>query len=111
MDELCIKLKELEGGSSYNEKEESKKSPDEPKTNLEALTPHDRTLRYYAAFPALQSVPIKKSPAQKDKNFANSNNNKNYGINLHNKNNSARNRKTKMSIVSINIFLYFSNFI
>lgn len=98
---MCIKLKELEGGSSYNEKEESKKSRDESKTNLETLTPRDRALRYYAAFPALQSVPIKKTPAQKDKNFANSNNNKNYGVNLNNKNNSARNKKTKMSIVSI----------
>lgn len=99
VDELCIKLKELEGGSSYNEREESK-SRDEPKTNLEALTPRDKALRYYAAFPALQSVSIKKTSAQKDRNFANSNNNKNHGINLHNKNNSARNKKTKMSIVS-----------
>lgn len=100
VDELCIKLKELEGGSSRNEKEESKKSSDEPKTNLEALTPRDRALRYYAAFPALQSVSIKKSSPQK--NFANSNNNKNNGISLHNnKNNSARNKKTKMSLVSI----------
>ncbi|CAL1688318.1 unnamed protein product [Lasius platythorax] len=97
VDELCIKLKELEGGSSRNEKEESKKSSDEPKTNLEALTPRDRALRYYAAFPALQSVSIKKSSPQK--NFANSNNNKNNGISLHNnKNNSARNKKTKMSL-------------
>lgn len=98
VDELCIKLKELEGGSSYNEKEDSMKSCDEPETNLEALTPRDRALRYYAAFPALQSVSIKKTPAQKDRNFANSNNNKTYGINLHNKNNSSRNKKTKMSI-------------
>lgn len=109
VDELCIKLKELEGGSSYDETEEFKKSHDEPKTNLEALTPRDRALRYYAAFPALQSVSIKKTPAQKDRNFANSNNNKNYGINLHNKNNSARNKKTKMSIVSK--FFYFLNFV
>lgn len=94
VDELCIKLKELEGGSSRNEKEESKNSNDEPKTNLEALTPRDRALRYYAAFPALQSVSIKKSP---QKNFA-----KSIGITFYNnKNNSARNKKTKMSVVSI----------
>ncbi|XP_011861591.1 PREDICTED: uncharacterized protein LOC105558500 [Vollenhovia emeryi] len=95
VDELCVKLKELEGGSSYDEQEESMKTCDEPETNLEALTPRDRALRYYAAFPALQS--IKKSTAQKDRNLANSNN-KNYGINLHNKNNSVRNKKTKMSV-------------
>jgi len=53
----------------------------------------------------LQSVSIKKT-AQKDRNFANSNNNKNYGINLHNKNNSVRNKKTKMSIVCIKVFFY-----
>ncbi|XP_024885190.1 uncharacterized protein LOC112463204 isoform X1 [Temnothorax curvispinosus] len=98
VDELCVKLKELEGGSSYDEEEESKKSHDEPETNLETLTSRDKALRYYAAFPALQSVSIKKTPAQKDRNFANSNNNKNYGINLHNKNNNACNKKTKMSI-------------
>ncbi|XP_012522548.1 uncharacterized protein LOC105828638 [Monomorium pharaonis] len=96
VDELCIKLKELEGGSSYDEQEDSMKSCDEPKTNLEALTPRDRALRYYAAFPALQS--IKKTPVQKERKFANSNNNKTYGNNLHNKNNSSRNKKTRMSI-------------
>lgn len=101
VDELCIKLKELEGGSSHDEKEESKKSNDEPKTNLEALTPRDRALRYYAAFPSLESVSIKKFSV---KNFANSNNNKNNGINSHNnKNNSTCNKKTKMSIVSITL--------
>ncbi|XP_029160148.1 uncharacterized protein KIAA0232-like [Nylanderia fulva] len=107
VDELCIKLKELEGGSSRNEKEESKKSSDEPKTNLEALTPRDRALRYYAAFPALQSASIKKSP---HKNFANSTNNKTItiGINFHNnKNNSARNKKTKMSINLVSIVSLF----
>ncbi|XP_018354596.1 PREDICTED: uncharacterized protein LOC108755811 [Trachymyrmex septentrionalis] len=97
VDELCIKLKELEGGS-YDEREESEKSCDEPKTNLEALTLRDKALRYYAAFPALQSVSFIKTSPQKDRNFANSNNNKNYEINLHNKNKSARNKKTKMSI-------------
>jgi len=105
VDELCIKLKELEGGSSHDEKEESKKSSDEPKTNLEALTPRDRALRYYAAFPSLESVSIKKFSF---KNFANSNNNKDNGINLHNnKNNSAYNKKTKMSIVSITLLYLF----
>lgn len=96
VDELCIKLKELEGGSSHDEKEESKKSSAEPKTNLEALTPRDRALRYYAAFPSLESVSIKKFSL---KNSVNSNNNKDNGINLHNnKNNSAYNKKNKMSI-------------
>ncbi|KYM95949.1 hypothetical protein ALC62_13397 [Cyphomyrmex costatus] len=99
IDELCIKLKELEGGS-YDEREESEKFCDELKTNLEALTLRDNfALQYYAAFHKdfCTEVSFIKTSAQKDINFANSNNNKNYGINLHNINNIARN-KTKMSI-------------
>lgn len=99
VDELCIKLKELEGGSSNDENEESKKSVDESKINLEALTPRDRALKYYAAFPALQSVSIKKFSPRKERNLTNCINNKNNGINLHNnKNNKVRNKKTRMSI-------------
>lgn len=110
---MCIKLKELEGGSSNDEKEESKKSNDElnSKTNFEALTPRDRALKYYAAFPALQSVSIKKFSPRKERNFASYYNNKNSDINIHNnKNNKARNKKTKMSIVSIIIFRTLSEF-
>jgi len=103
-----MKLKELERGSLHDEKDESIKSNHEPKTNLEALTPRDRALRYYAAFPALQSKSIKQFSSRKDKDFATNNNNKNNKINLHNnRNNRARNKKTKMSIVSIIIFLHF----
>lgn len=105
VDELCTKLKDLEGGGSHDEKEESKKLDSESKTtNLEVLTPRDRALRYYAAFPALQPTSLKKFSQRKDKNFGNNNNNNNAdyykSINYNNNknNNKARNKKTKMPI-------------
>ncbi|KAG7201201.1 hypothetical protein KM043_003988 [Ampulex compressa] len=111
VDELCTKLRDLEGVDSDEKKEEAKKSDDESKTNIEVLTPRDRALRYYAAFPALQPATLKKFSQRKDRNFGNNNNirnnnnnnisnNKINGISYNNNKNSnkTRNKKTKMSI-------------
>lgn len=106
-----MKLRDLEGGGSDEAKEESKSTDDDNKTNLESLTPRDRALRYYAAFPALQPTTLKKFPQKKDRNCGNNNNNNNNfnnnnnkinGVNYNNNknNNKSRNKKTKMSIVS-----------
>lgn len=114
VDELCMKLRDLEGGGSDEKEEEFKKSNDENKTNLESLTPRDRALRYYAAFPALQPTTLKKFSQKKDRNFGNNNNNNNNKINGVNYNNNkntnkSRNKKTKMSIVSIYIIIFNLN--
>lgn len=114
VEELCTKLRDLEGGDSHDEKEESKKLDSESKTNLEVLTPRDRALRYYAAFPALQPTSLKKFSQRKDKTFGNNNNNNNTDSSINynnNKNNSkTRNKKTKMPIVrALRIFIYFIN--
>ncbi|XP_076636401.1 uncharacterized protein LOC143349210 [Colletes latitarsis] len=106
VDELCMKLRDLEGGGSNEKEEESAESDGKDKTNLELLTPRDRALRYYAAFPALQPTTIKKFSQRKDRNFGNNNNNNNNnnnkinGVNYNNNknNNKSRNKKTKMSI-------------
>ncbi|KAI4504053.1 hypothetical protein M0802_000524 [Mischocyttarus mexicanus] len=103
VDELCTKLRDLEGGGSHDEKEESRKLDSESKTNLEVLTPFDRALRYYAAFPALQPTSLKTFSQRKDKTFGNNNNNNNNtnsSINYNNNKNSnkAYNTKTKMPI-------------
>lgn len=109
VDELCAKLRDLEGGDSNDDKDECRKTEGEPKTSLESLTPRDRALRYYAAFPALQPATPKKSTHRKEKNFGNTNNNniKNNGLNNNNKNasNKTRQKKSKMSIVSITSIL------
>lgn len=111
VDELCTKLRDLEGGGSHDEKEESKNLDSESKTNLEVLTPRDRALRYYAAFPALQPTSLNKFSQRKDKTFGNNNNNNtDSSINYNNNknNNKARNKKTKMPIVcALRIFIYF----
>ncbi|XP_034949074.1 uncharacterized protein [Chelonus insularis] len=128
VDELCAKLRDLEG-SEANEKEEEecRKIEGEPKSNFEALTPRDRALRYYAAFPALQPTTPKRNIHRKDKNFGaannknrniglttattnkNNNNNKNHNNNNNHKNHKNKNsdnfnakgkKKTKMSIVA-----------
>lgn len=108
MDELCSKLKELEGGASDDSKDDCKTLDGEPKMALESLTPRDRALRYYAAFPALQPATPKKFSHKKDRIFGNNNNNNN----ANNINNKVRNnnKKTKMSIVSCFIMriLFFS---
>lgn len=113
VDELCMKLRDLEGGGSDEKEEEFKKSNDENKTNLESLTPRDRALRYYAAFPALQPTTLKKFSQKKDRNFGNNNNNNNKinGVNYNNNKNTnkSRNKKTKMSIVSIYIIIFNLN--
>ncbi|XP_015435469.1 PREDICTED: uncharacterized protein LOC107191036 isoform X2 [Dufourea novaeangliae] len=115
VDELCMKLRDLEGGGSSDKEDESKKSDCESKTSLESLTPRDRALRYYAAFPALQPTTLKKVSQRKDRIVANNNNNNNNniinsnnnnnnnqinGVNYNNNknNNKSRNKKTKMSI-------------
>lgn len=127
VDELCAKLRDLEGGGRSNEnKEECRKiDGEENNTALETLTPRDRALRYYAAFPALQPTTPKKTIYKKDKNSSgtinnnyknringvnsvNGNNNKNsnkYNDSNHNfclSNTRGRHRKSKMPIVSIN---------
>lgn len=105
VDELCAKLRDLEGVDSNDEKDECRKTDGQPKTSLESLTPRDKVLRYYAAFPALQPATPKKSLHRKDKNFGNTNNNnniKNHGFNNINKNASnktTRQKKSKMSVV------------
>lgn len=107
VDELCAKLRDLEGGASKNEDEDDEKEV-APKPALETLTPQDRALRYYAAFPALQPATPKKFQQRKDKNSGptivninNNNNNSNNNRNgIGNKNNKNRQKKTKMSIVS-----------
>ena len=124
VDELCAKLKDLEGGDSKNEQDELKTATDgEAKVPFETLTPRDRALRYYAAFPALQPTTPKKFPPRKERNLNNNNNNiinnnnnnnnsnynnnnnkKNNGIsnsNNKNNNNKTRQKKNKSSIVSI----------
>ncbi|KOC68269.1 Uncharacterized protein KIAA0232 [Habropoda laboriosa] len=113
VDELCMKLRDLEGGGTDEKKEEFNKSDGENKPNLESLTPRDRALRYYAAFPALQPTTLKKFSQRKDRNFGNNNNininnnnnnnnnnNKINGVNYNNNknNNKTRNKKTKMPI-------------
>ncbi|XP_012241515.1 uncharacterized protein LOC100743144 isoform X2 [Bombus impatiens] len=104
VDELCMKLRDLEGSGSDEKEEDFKKSDGENKTNLESLTPRDRALRYYAAFPALQPTTLKKFSQRKDRNFGNNNNNNNNnkinGVNYNNNKNASksRNKKTKMSI-------------
>ncbi|XP_015585439.1 uncharacterized protein LOC107263102 isoform X2 [Cephus cinctus] len=116
VDELCAKLRELEGGGSSDEKEECKKTEVESKAAFESLTPRDKALRYYAAFPALQPATPKKFSQRKDRNVGN--NNSNNKINCNNKNNSKNNtsnnnnrsnnnnnqkprhRKTKMAFVT-----------
>ncbi|XP_043269222.1 uncharacterized protein [Venturia canescens] len=102
VDELCAKLRDLEGVDSNDDKDECRKTDGQPKTSLESLTPRDRALRYYAAFPALQPATPKKSVHRKDKNFGNTNNNniKNHGLNDINKNasNKTRQKKSKMSV-------------
>ncbi|CAK9831018.1 Uncharacterized protein KIAA0232 [Anthophora retusa] len=113
VDELCMKLRDLEGGGTDEKKEEFNKSDGENKPNLESLTPRDRALRYYAAFPALQPTTLKKFSQRKDRTFGNNNNinihnnnnnnnnnNKINGVNYNNNknNNKTRNKKTKMPI-------------
>ncbi|XP_078048182.1 uncharacterized protein LOC144475789 isoform X2 [Augochlora pura] len=116
VDELCMKLRDLEGGGSSEKEDESKKSDDQNKTSLESLTPRDRALRYYAAFPALQPATLKKVSQRKERNLGNNNNNITTNNNNHNinnnsnnkingvsynnnkNNNKSRNKKTKMSI-------------
>ncbi|XP_046750011.1 uncharacterized protein LOC124413466 isoform X1 [Diprion similis] len=95
VDELCLRLRELEGGGSDDKKDDRKKLDGEPKMALESLTPRDRALRYYAAFPALQPATPKKFSHKKDRISINNNNTNNCS----NINNKARsNKKTKMSI-------------
>lgn len=110
VDELCMKLRDLEGGGSSEKEDESKKSDGETKTSLESLTPRDRALRYYAAFPALQPTTLKKVSQRKERSLGNNNNNnisnnnnsnnKINGVSYNNNknNNKTRNKKTKMSI-------------
>lgn len=113
VDELCAKLRDLEGGASKTDEENLEKDV-ATKPALETLTPQDRALRYYAAFPALQPATPKKFQHRKDKNLGPNivnNNNSNNNINnnnsnnnrngIGNKNNKNRQKKTKMSIVSL----------
>lgn len=110
VDELCAKLRDLEGGASKTDEENLEKDV-ATKPALETLTPQDRALRYYAAFPALQPATPKKFQHRKDKNLGPNivnNNNSNNNINnnnsnnnrngIGNKNNKNRQKKTKMSI-------------
>ncbi|XP_023287696.1 uncharacterized protein LOC105703743 isoform X2 [Orussus abietinus] len=101
VDELCAKLRELEGGGSTDDREECKTTETEPKPTLESLTPRDRALRYYAAFPALQPATPKKFSQRKDRNPGNNANNRNHANNINNNKNHSnkiRHKKTKMSI-------------
>ncbi|XP_063993011.1 uncharacterized protein LOC135170849 isoform X2 [Diachasmimorpha longicaudata] len=115
VDELCAKLRNLEGGGNNDDQDESRKLDDGTKSStFESLTPRDRALRYYAAFPALQPATPKKAIHKKDKNLGNiNNNNKNrsIGVNVSNNkknsnknnisttsNNKPRHKKTKMSV-------------
>ncbi|CAK9805965.1 Uncharacterized protein KIAA0232 [Anthophora quadrimaculata] len=97
VDELCMKLRDLEGGGTDEKKEEFNKSDGENKPNLESLTPRDRALRYYAAFPALQPTTLKKFSQRKDRTFGNNNN-----INIHNNNNNNNNNNNKINGVNYN---------
>lgn len=127
VDELCAKLRDLEGGDiDDNNTVDCHKIETKKSNNFESLTPRDRALRYYAAFPALQPSTPKKITQIKDNkyNSINSLNNKyrnNNGLNgkklnknINDKHNNSNNninkinhkerqikKKTKMSIVSI----------
>ncbi|XP_016841260.1 uncharacterized protein LOC100119957 isoform X2 [Nasonia vitripennis] len=95
VDELCAKLRDLEGGDSKDEQEELKTATDgEAKVPFETLTPRDRALRYYAAFPALQPTTPKKFPHRKERNLSNNNNNNNNNYNNNNNNNNNNNKKS-----------------
>ncbi|XP_011297950.1 uncharacterized protein [Fopius arisanus] len=116
VDELCAKLRDLEGGGANDDKGECQKLEDDNKSStFESLTPRDRALRYYAAFPALQPATPKKTTHKKDKNLGitnnnnknrticvNGNNNKNNSNNNKNtsatSNNKSRHKKNKMSV-------------
>ncbi|XP_012260951.2 uncharacterized protein LOC105688889 isoform X2 [Athalia rosae] len=95
VDELCSRLRELEGGSSDDEKDNVETLNGEPKMALELLAPRDRALRYYAAFPALQPATPKKFSHKKDR-ASGQNNVNNSNNNISNK--ARNNKKTKMSI-------------
>lgn len=103
VDELCAKLRDLEGGGTNDAKDECRKPENDTKSSsFESLTPRDRALRYYAAFPALQPATPKKTIHKKDKNLGTTNNNKHrhrtIGVNGNNNKNS--NNKTSISTTS-----------
>ena len=118
MDELCIKLRDLEGIDAKTEQDQSKTATNGEAIPFESLNPRDQALRYYAAFPALQSTTPKKlrQKQRKDQNLINNNNNlnnnnqntiknnnnkKSIGVNsCKNKNNKARQKKNKIFLVS-----------
>ncbi|KAF7998302.1 hypothetical protein HCN44_009700 [Aphidius gifuensis] len=88
VDELCAKLRDLEGGDiDDNTTVDCHKIEAKKNNNFESLTPRDRALRYYAAFPALQPSTPKKITQIKDNKYNsinNLNNNKyrnNNGLN------------------------------
>ncbi|KAJ8687207.1 hypothetical protein QAD02_023001 [Eretmocerus hayati] len=55
VDELCAKLKDLEGSNTKNNEDDLKTATHgDSKVPFETLNPRDQALRYYAAFPALQ---------------------------------------------------------
>ncbi|XP_058796219.1 uncharacterized protein LOC131667055 isoform X1 [Phymastichus coffea] len=114
VDELCAKLRDLEGSDTKDDQKELKTATEaEAQVPYETLTPQDRALRYYAAFPALQPTTPKKSLHRKERitsnnnnnnnNFNNNNNKKNNGLsnnNNKNNNNKARQKKNKVTIAT-----------
>jgi hypothetical protein len=98
---LCAKLRDLEGGDSKDEQEELSTATDaEAKVPFETLTPRDRALRYYAAFPALQPITPKKFPYRKERNLSNSSSSSS-SINNNNKNNNNNNKIIIIIIIVI----------
>ncbi|XP_015122330.1 uncharacterized protein LOC107044805 isoform X2 [Diachasma alloeum] len=104
VDELCAKLRNLEGGRTNDDKDECRKLEDDTKSStFESLTPRGRALRYYAAFPALQSATPKKAIYKKDENLDTiNNNNKNRTIGLNANNNKKNSNKNSISTTSNN---------
>lgn len=117
VDELCLRLRELEGGGGggpgSDEKKDAGNTLDgEQNMALESLTPRDRALRYYAAFPALQPATPKKFSHKKDRITGNNNNaNVNGNGNNINNNKARNNKKTKMSIVRFREAPIYSNYL
>lgn len=98
VDELCTKLRDLEGGDINDNKVDCHKIEDKNKNNnnnnnFESLTPRDRALRYYAAFPALQPSTPKKITQIKDNKYNSINN-----INIKYRNNYLNGKKFNKNI-------------
>lgn len=87
VDELCAKLKDLEGGGDVADQLKTASNIEEETEHLpETLTSQDQAPAYYSAFPALESSLLSKNSYWEEKNFYN-NNSSNVNFNNNNNNN------------------------